>query len=223
MRAVNILIASVLIICGCSGEFPSKPAQIRAAVDSYDKQRLRHSLDAIKAWHRANKTGVDSALKPGLSEADLSTKQFTDECRLTEELKALWSWHNGETGPRPFIWYHDFISLEEAVSEYRWLTLNPLEKWDPHYVPIMSFEGEWYGAYCGALSEVAGPIIHYYLEDGARVTARNLTTFMATMSQVLDAGAVKWINGAMVEDILLTAGIDMLLPIHEQLDDALEE
>jgi len=82
------------------------------------------------------------------------------------------------------------------------LILNPLVQWDPSYIPILSFEGEWYAAYCGPSSEITGPVIHYYLEDGARVTAINLTTFMASMAQALQTGAVRWINGGMVEDIL---------------------
>lgn len=201
MRAVSVLVASSLLICACSGEFPATPATFSLAADSYDGKQLLESLEAIKSWHLANGTGVDAALRPGLSESELTPRLFPGRCRLTRELKTLWSWHNGAQGPVPFTWYHDFLSLEEAVSDYRALLLNPLVPWDPGYLPILSFDGEWYAAYCGPGSDIAGPVAHYFLEDGARVTAINLTTFMASMAQTFDTAAVRWINGGMVEDI----------------------
>ncbi len=201
MRAATVLVTGILLICGCSGEFPANPAAVNSATDAYDEERLLKSLETIKAWHLVNGTGVDAALRPGLTGSALTPRLFSGQCRLTEELKALWSWHDGEQSAVPFTWYHDFLSLEDAVSEYRWLLLNPLVQWDPTYIPILSFEGEWYAAYCGASSEIAGPVIHYFLEDGARVTAINLTTFMASMAQALEREAVRWIDGGMVEDI----------------------
>lgn len=54
---------------------------------------------------------------------------------------------------------------------------------------------------------MAGPIIHSFLEDEPRITAINLTTFIATMAEVLESGAVQWENGGMVEDIAKVATI----------------
>lgn len=201
MRAIIVLIALATGVCGCTGEFPHDPVHLRAATDSYNQHVLSENLDRIKAWHSSNKTGSDLELRAGLPESALSPKLFTDQCRLTRELKSLWSWHDGGSKTVPLIWYHDFLSLEDAIAEYKWLILNPLVQWDPSYIPIMSFEGEWYAAYCGNTTRVAGPIVHYFLEDGARLTAVNLTTFIATMAQVLDAGAIRWEDEAMVEDI----------------------
>lgn len=199
MRATTVL--AMLALCGCSGEFSSDSNHIDSATELYDTERLRRSLESIKTWHVVNETGIGTALRPGLPKTALDPELLTSECRLTKELKMLWSWHDGEQTQIPFIWYHDFLPLEDAVSEYQWLRLNPLVRWDPKYIPIMSFEGEWYGAYCGESSNVAGPIIHYSLEDGGRVMAANLTTFIATMAEAFESGAVKWIDGGMVEDI----------------------
>ena len=124
-----------------------------------------------------------------------------DGCTPTAELKALWSWRDGSTGAVPFIWYHDFLPLDDALAEYRSLLANPLVRWDPRYVPIFSFEGEWYAAYCGPEVTVAGPIVHFFLEDEARITHVNLAVLLAGMAEAMRTGAVRWRDGAMVDDI----------------------
>ena len=91
--------------------------------------------------------------------------------------------------------------MQEALSEHDQLNLNPLVQWDPDYIPVFMFEGEWYASYCGPRSGSSGPVVHFFLEDEPRVTHVNLTTFLATMAEALRSGAVKWKNGAMVEDV----------------------
>ena len=133
-----------------------------------------------------------------------------------DELKMVWSWRNGEQSSAPFIWYHDFLSMEEARSEYKWLLLNPLITWDPNYIPVFTFEGEWYAVYCGAQSKSAGPIVHFFLEDGPRVTYTNITTLLSTMAEALNSGAVSWQNGAMIEEI------NRIYLIHQEYNSGLQ-
>jgi hypothetical protein len=188
-------------LCSCAGEFPSDPTKILAAAAAYDEQILLDSLNLIEAWHTSNNTGVPAILRPGLSRSSLPSAISGDKCRLTEELKTLWSWRDGGIGSVPFIWYHDFLPLNDAVAEYKALVQNPLVRWDPSYMPVFSFEGEWYAAYCGEGSAVSGPIIHYFVEDEARITAVNLTMFIATMADAFQSGAIRWHDGGMAEDI----------------------
>ncbi len=91
--------------------------------------------------------------------------------------------------------------MEEALSEYESLLLNPLVQWDPQYIPVFAFEGEWYAAYCGKDVSNAGPVVHVFLQDEPRVTHVNLTIFMAGMAETLSSGSVRWKSDAMVEDI----------------------
>lgn len=192
---------AVFTLCGCTGEFPTGAQQLQAAKKAYDSQLLIRSLDEIEAWHVAHDTGVAGILKRGRSASSIAEEFSQTECVPTEELKTFWSWNDGAIGPTPFVWYHDFLPLEEALSEYQSLLLNPLVQWDPRYIPILAFEGEWYAAYCGAGVGAAGPIVHIFLEDEPRIAYVNLTTFMASMSEMLRSGAIEWKNGAMVEDI----------------------
>jgi cell wall assembly regulator SMI1 len=214
MKTITAL--ALVLLCGCSGEFSPTPRQLKSANDQVDLVKLRRSLESISAWHRKNNTGLEPSLRPGLSRSELAPELLFGKCTLSEELKTLWSWHDGERAEVPFIWYHDFLPFEDAKSEYRWLLLNPLVRWDPRFIPILSFEGEWYGAYCGSMSGDAGPIVHFNLEDGARVTATNLTTFMATMAEALESGAVEWTRDGMVESIR------KIMEIHRRHNPGLE-
>lgn len=205
MPGVRLLLAiacaAALGLCGCTGEFPADPGALERAARAYDADALTHSLAAIEAWHVGNDTGLAPRLRPGLAAPTLASRPLVSRCRLNAELAALWSWHDGGRGAAPLVWYHDFLSLDEAVSEYRWLLLAPLVRWDPRYLPVLSFEGEWYGVYCGAGSPLAGPVVHYFLEDSPRIVAVNLTAFMTMMAQAMETGALRWEDGAMVEDI----------------------
>ncbi len=192
---------AVLCLFGCTGEFPTDATQLQAAEDAYDRVLLVKSLNEIEAWHVKYETGSASMLAAGRNMSSIEAEFAGTGCKPTEELKALWSWRDGGIGSVPFVWYHDFLPLEDAVSEYRWLRLNPLVQWDPRYLPIFSFEGEWYAAYCGVGADSAGPIVHYFVEDAPRITNINLTVFLASMAEALRSGAMQWKNDAMAEDI----------------------
>jgi hypothetical protein len=191
---------AVSCLYGCVGEFPADSAKIQAAEQAYDQVLLVKSLNEIEAWHIENDTGVASTLGAGRNGSSIVAEFATSECRPTEELQVLWSWRDGG-GTLPFVWYHNFLPLDEALSEYRWLRLNPLVQWDPRYIPIFSFEGEWFAAYCGEGANGAGPIVHYFLEDEPRITYVNLTAFLASMAEALRNDVVRWEHGAMTDDI----------------------
>ncbi len=201
IRAILVLGLAIVGACGCTGEFPSDALKLQAAEAAYDGELLLQSLDQIEAWHLTNETGVADVLRDGREPSSIVAAFAETKCRPTDELKTLWAWRDGETDPAPFVWYHDFLPLEEALSEYESLLLNPLVQWDPQYVPVFAFDGEWYAAYCGKDVSNAGPVIHFFLQDEPRITHVNLTIFMAGMAEALHSGAVRWNSDAMVEDI----------------------
>ena len=188
-------------LCACNSEFPASTQNLQSAEQAFDAELLVRSLDKIEAWHIENDTGVAGSLGAGRSISSIVEQFAGTACTPTEEMQAIWSWHDGAISPVPFAWYHDFLPVDEALSEYKSLLLNPLVPWDPRFFPIFSFEGEWYATYCGKGARSAGPVMFYFLEDGPRVTFLNLTTYAATMAEALESGAVRFEKGAMVEDI----------------------
>jgi len=200
-RTIIAVGLAIALPIGCTGEFPTSGPQYRAAEVAYDSKRLKRSLQEIEAWHIEHATGLANSLRKGTPIPSIDKAFVGEECTPTDELKALWSWRNGEHSSVPFVWYHDFLSMEEAKSEYNLLLLNPLVRWDPNYIPVFRFEGEWYASYCGPKTKVAGPVAHFFLEDEPRITYTNITTFLSTMAEALRSGAVSWKNGAMVDDV----------------------
>jgi cell wall assembly regulator SMI1 len=164
-----------------------------------DLLRLVAALDEIAAFHTTHQTGL--ALEPPLSEAELEAAIAVFPCRLPDELKTLWRWHNGETTDY-FIWYHRFLSVEAAIAQYQALLAAPVPdwmRWPETWIPVFEFEGEWYAVECGPAAVAGTPVIHYFIEDEPKVAYVNLTQYMATMAAVLRAGAVQW-NGNWWDD-----------------------
>ncbi len=197
---IGTVLAAALLV-GCEGNFPAGGPQYETAKRAYDPERLTRSLREIEAWHIEHKTTVAESLRQGIPVRSIEAAFAGEGCTPTDELKALWSWRNGARSAVPFIWYHDFLSVEEAKSEYRALRWNPFVRWDPNYVPVFAFEGEWYASYCGPQGKASGPVVFFSLEDEPRVTYINLTTFLSTMAEAMRSGAVSWENGAMADDI----------------------
>ena len=200
-RIIATAVFLTAFLTGCEGEFPTNSTQHQKAEKAYDSERLKRSLADIEAWHNEFKTSLTNSLREGISVMSIETAFSDQECKPNDELKVLWSWRNGENSPLPFVWYHDFLSMEEAQAEYKGLLLNPLIRWDPNFIPVFTFEGEWYAHYCGPGSDIAGPVVHFFLEDEPQVTHTNMTTFLSSMAEALQSGAVSWKNEAMVDDI----------------------
>ncbi len=201
---------TLLLLGACSRELPVSATERRAALARHDPALLQQSLEEIAAWHASEATGM--ALHPGADEAQIHAAAQGFGCHPPEELIELWRWHDGQSGAAPFVWYHDFLPLTDALAEYRWLLMHPLIPWDRDFVPVFSFEGEWYAVYCGPEPARAGPVLHFFLEDEARLTHVNLTVFFAGMAQALRDGALRWEDGAMREDLAA------LFSIHQALN-----
>ncbi len=198
-RVLAALLLSTLV--GCKGDFPADKPALAAAENVYDIELLRRSLEEIEAWHIKNNTGVVNVLGAGRDVSEIESEFTSPQCQPTEELKTLWSWRDGGFSATPFVWYHDYLPLEDAVSQRQWLRFNPLVQWDPRYIPVFAFEGEWFAAYCGKGSSKAGPIVHYFLEDEPRISYVNLTVFLAGIAEALRTGAIQWENNAVKDDV----------------------
>jgi hypothetical protein len=196
----GILVAG-LAIGGCGAEPVATDRQFELAAERADTAALLAGLEQIKAWHQSHATGLAEKLRPGLSEETIASAFADLDCHPTDELRILWSWRDGAMDTTPFIWYHDFLSLEDAISARWLLRLAALAKWNRRLVPVFAFDGEWYATYCGTSGTVAAPIVHLTFEDEPHVTYVNLTSFVVTMAQAMSEKAVRWEDGGMFEDI----------------------
>ena len=178
VRTWLITASAIVALAGCTRDLATSETQLRIARQSFNATSLTSSLEAIAQWHEAHETGLADQLAPALPENEISERLADIDCNPTAEMLALWSWHNGGSGNTPMVWYHDFLSVDEAIMQYRLLTLNPMAPWDPRYLPLFYFEGEWYAAYCGEEGLQASRVLPYFQEDALRVTNRTHTSFL---------------------------------------------
>jgi hypothetical protein len=145
-------------------------------------------------------------------------EEFVDlPCQPTEELIELWIWHNGtHNSAHPFIWYHNFLSVEAAIAEYESLTANPLVGWPEDWIPIFEFEGERYFVECYEEPRKASPVGFFFQEDPDAIYAySSLTKMLETSATWFNQSAVTWDSDqqGMNEDL------QTLFEIHQALNE----
>ena len=201
-KYVPILILIGLSACNPQIESPFRDEHRVKAEEIFNPTGMTVSLENILLWHQTVQTEIPAALNPGKTR-DGIMEAFADlPCQPTEELIHLWMWHNGTKDVlTPFIWYHNFLPVEKAKSEYQWLIQNPLVGWQENWIPIFEFEGEWYFVECYETIKLASPVGHFFLEDTeAYYTYLSLSRMLETSTVYFEQNALIWDEG-MVEEI----------------------
>lgn len=195
----SLFITSVgLLTMSCSGDesydhgFAISASQWALANQQADLKLLQDSAKAIESWHAQAKTGI-------LLNSPLSDQQYGElvgefPCALPQEVQALWKWKNGESTDY-FIWYHGFLSLEDAIRQYNYLLSEPIFGWQKNWIPFFQFQDEWYFVECKNEPTAGAPVIHYFTESGPSYAYTNLTMYLATMAEAMDRGVLTWREG----------------------------
>ena len=157
-----------------------------------DLAMLRDAAKKIEAWHAKAQTGIQ--LNAAVSDQKYLELISEFPCSLPQEVEALWNWKNGESTDY-FVWYHGFLSLQEAIEQYRYLLSEPIFGWQENWVPIFQFQDEWNFVTCKIEPTVGAPVIHYFTESGPSYAYTNLTTYLSTMAAAMDRGALTWADG----------------------------
>ncbi len=89
---------------------------------------------------------LQDEFRPGLELEEL--EQLERELapyKLPESLRALFLWHNGADSPLAIFPPYEFLSLAEAIWEYRLQReIDPgSEGWNPLWFPLFSFDGDY--------------------------------------------------------------------------------
>lgn len=228
-RVVYFLVIAALctFMCACNKErviewTGADKELLEKANKAYNPGRLSESLHAIKLWHENNSPAVAKSLKPGLNKNMIKARFLDLGVAAPKELIDLYSLHNGcdPVSNIPFIWYHDFLTLDQAISEYRNLMgARSLTGWRGEWFPVFQFQDEYYFVDCWKKDQIAAPVLHYFMEDTViRPVFLNLTVMMETMDEIFQSNAV-WIDkewGALKDDI------KRIKEIHEKHNPGLE-
>ena len=217
LQCCLILLLVSLSACGQSLNDPFTETEQAKANEDYTPSDMMTALDQILLWHQTNQTGLDALLNPG-TEATAIDDEFSElPCQPTEELIQLWTWRNGtQAASTPFIWYHNFLSVEDALMEYQRLTGNPLIGWRENWIPVFTFEGEWYFVVCFEENQPASTVGYYSLEGTEAIYAyTSLTKMLQTAAELFAQKAVIWDvdNEGMSEDM------KAVYEIHQRLNE----
>ncbi len=200
-NTVIIIFICYIILCGTSCEMNSdleKGIQMnhyQNASDNYNKNLLIKSLDGIYNWHLQNRTPLSGQANLYVPVNEI--RKFFDgaSCSPNMETQTLWSWGNGFKIEFPFIWYHNMLSFDQSKIERQELLDDPNIEWHENWIPIFSFEGEWYFVECSLIDDianVASPVYFYFLEDSPRLAYTNLTKMMETFDTAFKRGIIKY-------------------------------
>lgn len=197
-----------LWLAGCGGSFPVTEAQRDHAVERHDAASLPASVARILDWHRGAGTGLE--LRPGTEPARIREALTAAGLHATDELVALYAIADGARDEADvFVWYHDFLPLDRAIAARDRLRRIPLLGWDADYLPLFTFQGEWFAVDCGQPDRAASPVVHLFIEDAPRVAFTNLSTMLQTMAETMASGAMRWDaeHRAIVDDVQAIAAI----------------
>lgn len=154
---------------------------------------LLNSLSAIEEANRnLGRTTALELLQNGASAERVRASLDSIGLRSTDEIEALYGWHNGiadtdETIGKITLWpAFYFTSLDETVANYRAFVDDP--RWTPGWLPLFANGGGDF--YVIDLSTAGAAPIRLFLidEDDHPIEFMSLTAMLATLAEAFRRG-----------------------------------
>ncbi|MCC0178711.1 SMI1/KNR4 family protein [Waterburya agarophytonicola K14] len=148
---------------------------------------LTETLNKIFLYLKHNYPKIASSLQPGLSDREIELKVASLPFRLPQEFYELYQWKNGtpETSDALNFYRHfRFLPLEEALTTFprKGRDSYLVDEYLPYgWIPIFTFEGEYYGVVGSQIQRYDSPIVYLYHEEAVGYT--NLTSMMQAIAE----------------------------------------
>lgn len=191
--AVAAILAGVLTSqAGCQAEPPE--GWTNPPSDGNDPARMDAAVERLDAWLVAHNPKVASSLQPGLDSAAATARAEAAGCPLPREVVELLQWHDGMPADTdlPVVWYHRFMSLEDAFERrrtYRGPALRALSPLPHDWLPLFEFQGEFFFTRCGA--RPIAPVWHWSGEEPEfRLVHESLADMLETTATAYERGAL---------------------------------
>jgi len=182
--------------------FYPKPPAMEPVTD----EPLHVLLDRLERWLREHAPAVADALRPGLSDDEIDALETQGRLTLTDELRALYRWHDG-CDPRrveDFIPSHRFVPLGEAVREQAAVREQVRSLTATQRIALAVFAGHRTG-WLHVFSDGAGDGYFYdpgrrgspgsfffnFNEDHSYLFFATLADFVAAVIECFEAGAFR--------------------------------
>lgn len=232
IRSLSISAFFILLISACgnndsSEEYAMDEYQIiittpmrEQAQTAHSTEELNAAISRIEEWHENNNTKFSGLLNQGLSDGEIDAYFAPLGCFPPTELQELWRWRNGQSETADgavMVWYHRLLPIEEAIQEYNFLLEEPLTGWNPNWIPVFYFQEEWYFVECQKKQVSASPLMYFFTEYGFSHPYTNITTYLLTAAEAMEAGAV-YVDA----EGYMESKINELVAIHRKYNPGLE-
>lgn len=189
---LGVFMATLVAGCGRGGVIP--PDQIKPLVDvSQPDTKLDLPQVLAKLDIEMSKQGI--AARPGIPEAELARLTLALPCPLPTQLQGVYRWHDGIPS---FIPYHDFLSLEDMVDEYRQIRRMESDVGIPEgqgfrrtYLPLLRFDAKEQ-IVLDCADDGRAPLIDYFNESPTYdVRYRGIGHFLSVTLSAYETGAYR--------------------------------
>ena len=201
--AIAVVLAGVCVLFALGPTlqrkiFYPKPTTLPAVVNKSTEQLLTELTSKLDKLG----TNVTSALRPGLTDAEISALETKYRTSLPVDLRALYKWHNG-AGDAKFFPGHFFRSLEDALKSRADLAESDSKTRAERvaFATLVAHRKTWIeifpdGAGDGyffdpARSEKEGPFFYNMAEAFDYVWFPSIKNFLAGLVECFDSGAYK--------------------------------
>ncbi len=140
----------------------------------------------------------------GISEAEfMRLEGQLSPYRLPRECRDLYEWHNGAREPLELIPGYSFLSLAEAIDEYRMQLkiFGGTEGFNPLWFPLFSFQGDIYAVVLSSEGTNRSPVYLSFNQDTEiRLMYSDFDTLLAVSTRCFESNAYFLDDGYLAED-----------------------
>jgi len=197
--AVGLILAAPLIL---PPFFYPKPHSLPPVVSQTTEQLLVR----LQAVLETNAPVVASALQPGLSDAQIAALESQGGFRLSDDLRALYRWHNGigRTSTIKLLAGQRFVPLDETVQEQSFVgqqvssgsriqraAYSVFAGHRKAWIPVLddgSGDGYFYDP---KRTDAEGAFFYHFAEDGHYLWFPSVRNFLAGVIECYESRAVR--------------------------------
>jgi cell wall assembly regulator SMI1 len=203
---IVILIALAMWVRSAKNDFFYPEPPPASAMPPVVKETMDELLAKLDGVFLAKAPATAAALQPGLTDAQIDALEQQGGFVLTQEMRALYRWHNGMTAAGPgllaeFIPIHRFIPLDEAVRQramYQQQVSNLSLSQRAAHGAFAGHRDDWLGVfedgagdgyyYDPARRDRAGHFFYNFAEDASYEYFPSLRNFFAGVIECYETG-----------------------------------
>lgn len=164
---------------------------------------ISHALSTLER-SVANLGALERAWRPGISPAQIeSLESQLHPYLLPAEVVDLYAWHDGAGEPLALIPGYRYLSLSEAIQQYRFQfeLCGGTEGWNPVWFPLFSLQGDLYCVILSTQRQRTSPVYLSFNQDTEiYLTFPNLAALVCASAECFARGIYSIGDGYLEND-----------------------